>query len=183
MSWKTWVWVIPVLCILLGIGIWTGWTVMTASNEVDTVEDDSRSSVTKGASEFSGEVVNTPVSESIVVFQDGTVSYENGHDFIRDVHNFYNETLGWGRLESASYSEQRAKAETVIEIIDNIEEVKNEDLQKDFASIKDIAKKVTIKDDRDAMRKLHRYFHDLDIYFNGYDYHQTFQVTSFKGNI
>ena len=68
------------------------------------------------------------------------------------------------------------------EILDKLEgaQINHVDLAADIESIKHFAKIVTERDDRDAMRMLHRYFHDLDIYLNGYDYSQTWDVTKFK---
>lgn len=179
MSWKKLLWIIPLIIVLTGSGMWLGWRLLA----IDSVETsvDTRPSVTKGSEDTTGEVVNTPVSESIVVFNESDSPYKNGHDFISQTHKFYNETLGWGGLETASYSDQKEKAESIIKIINTIQELKNEELKNDFEDIRTLAERVVQKDDRKAMRSLHRYFHDLDIYFNGYDYHQTFQVTAFKG--
>jgi hypothetical protein len=179
MSWKKLLWIIPLIFVLLGSGMWLGWRLLTIDSMETSV--DTRPSVTKGSEDSTREIVNTPVSETIVVFNDIDSPYKNGHDFIGQIHSFYNETLGWGGIGTASYSEQKEKAEFIIETINQIQEVKNEELKRDFEEIKVLAERVVEKDDRKAMRSLHRYFHDLDIYFNGYDYHQTFQVTSFNG--
>lgn len=180
MSWKKWLLVIPLLLILVGLGIWTGWTLMSAAGTTES-GDNGRPAATQAEGELSGEVVNTPVADDAVVFKNADIPFKNSHDFISKTHTFYNETLGWGRIERASYEEQKKRAESILQVIDHIQEVKMEELQKDFDQIKALAETVTIKDDRKAIRDLHRYFHDLDIYFNGYDYHETFQVTSFKG--
>lgn len=181
MSWKSWLWIIPLVLILLGLGIWFGWYLMGNAVGVNTAAEDNGRPVTQGANNADGDAVNTPAPDNILVFQNPEAYYQNGHDFIRYFHHFYNESLGWGRIQTASYSEQKSKAESVIYAIDNIQKVTNEDLRKDIEEIKKLAQKVTNKDDRDAMKKLHRYFHDLDIYLNGYDYDQTFKITHFKG--
>jgi len=129
--------------------------------------------------DFSKDVVNSPVSEKIVKMNSN--QYQNGHEFISYYHEFYNETLCYGRIEIANYSNQKGAAKEIIETLKNIE-VQNDKLKEDFQQIEKYAQKVVEKDDRNAMRMLHRLFHDLDIYFNGYSYNTTFGVTKFKGN-
>jgi len=126
--------------------------------------------------DMSSEPVNEPTDESVVTMADGS----SGHDFISEWHDFYNETLGWGKLETTDYTEQKEAAESILAQAENIK-IDNKDISADLALIKEAAELVAANDNRDAMRSLHRYFHDLDIYFNGYDYTQTFGVTSYKG--
>lgn len=179
-----WMWLTPLIVILLGIVGWIGWMFMDTTGESEkgttkktsTVVDEQKD----GEAGESQDVVNTPLPDSVVVFKSDDVPFENGHDFISQLHDFYNNTLGWGRYSTADYSRQVDKARLVIEAIENAE-VKDKDMQKDFESILDLAKTVVSKDDRNAMLKLHRYFHDLDIYFNGYSYDQTFRITKFRG--
>ena len=126
--------------------------------------------------EMSTEAVNEPVDKSVVTLADGS----SGHDFISKWHDFYNDTLGWGRLETTDYAEQQEAAESILSQAENIV-IDDSNITSDLEHIKEAAKLVAAADNRDAMRSLHRYFHDLDIYFNGYDYNQTFGVTEFKG--
>jgi len=126
--------------------------------------------------EMSTEAVNEPVDKSIVTLADGS----SGHDFISKWHDFYNDTLGWGRLETTDYAKQQEAAESILSQAENIV-IDDSNIASDLEHIKEAAKLVAAADNRDAMRSLHRYFHDLDIYFNGYDYNQTFGVTEFKG--
>ncbi|TXC92159.1 hypothetical protein FS935_07195 [Metabacillus litoralis] len=128
--------------------------------------------------DVSTEIVNEPASKDVVVFS--TSEYEDGHDFITDLHEFYNDTLCWGRVNTADYKKQQEKALHIVSIFKEIE-VKDEKLYEDFISIENTAKKIIDSDDREAMIKLHRLFHDLDIYFNGYSEDHTFGVTSYKG--
>ncbi|MCU9612012.1 hypothetical protein OEV98_00380 [Caldibacillus lycopersici] len=125
----------------------------------------------------SQEVVNKPADISIVTLADGM----NGHDFISNYHDFYNETLGWGRIDTASYSEQKEKAEEILQSIKGIS-ILDDAIKEDIGQIEHYANIVLESDDRWAMRMLHRLFHDLDIYFNGYDYNQSFGVTQYRGN-
>lgn len=183
MKLKIWLWLTPLLIITVGLGVWGGWTFLGASNTNNQKSIEATSngpSVTQEGDDFSTEVVNTPVSEAIIVFKNDELGFRNGHDFIGQLHNFYNETLGWGRIDTASYTEQQQKAELIIDALENVD-VMDAAVQMDFDKIKELAEIVASKDDREAMRKLHRYFHDLDIYLNGYDYNQTFQITIFQG--
>ncbi|TKC16970.1 hypothetical protein [Robertmurraya kyonggiensis] len=177
MGWKKWLLIIPGMFILFGGSVLLGWSILQISNQSDTVAADAGSSVTQEKEEFSKEVINTPVSEEIMVLDSG----EKGHDFISEVHAFYDETLTWGRIDTANYEEQKEKAESIIETLTHIKEVKNEELNTDFKNIQTLAETVVKSDDREAMRKLHRYFHDLDIILHGYNYDDTFQITKFRG--
>ena len=121
-------------------------------------------------------VVNEPADRSIITLGNG----KDGHSFIAEYHRFYNNTLGWGRIDHANHAEQ---IETAEEILAHMEGaiINNPEIAEDFEQIKKYAHTVLKKDDRKAMRMLHRLFHDLDIYLNGYDYHQTFGVTKYRG--
>lgn len=180
MKWKSLLWILPSIVVIFGATVWITWTYMNAVTKT-TPEEKEQTEQTSDTEDFSTEVVNTPLEESIVVFNENETSFENGHDFISTHHKFYNETLGWGRIESESYERQKENAESILASMENIIEIKNEHIKKDFEAIQQIAQTVIQSDDRDAMRKLHRYFHDLDIYFNGYDYNQTFNITTFVG--
>ena len=126
----------------------------------------------------SSNVLHEPTSKDIVQF--ATNEFENGHDFIEEFHGFYNDTLGWGKANTADYDEQRAKAVRIVELIKSAE-IQNEQLNGDFKLIESYANQVIASDERDSMLKLHRLFHDLDIYLNGYSRANSFGVTEFKG--
>lgn len=181
MSWRKWLWIVPGMLILFAGSVLLGWGLLQIANKTDVVSVDSGTSVTQEDESFSSQIVNTPVSESILVFNKDEQTYQNGHEFISKIHNFYEETLTYGRIQTASYEEQKKMAESIIETINRFEEVDSEELKTDLTAIKALAERVSKSDDREAMRKLHRYFHDLDIYLNGYDYEQIYQITAFKG--
>ena len=126
----------------------------------------------------SSKVIHDPTSKDIIVFS--TNEFENGHAFIEEFHGFYNGTLGWGKVSTADYDKQRATAIRIVELIKSAE-IQNEQLNGDFKLIESYANQVIESDNRDSMRKLHRLFHDLDIYFNGYSRAGSFGVTEFKG--
>ena len=126
----------------------------------------------------SSKAIHEPASKDIIVFS--TNEFENGHDFIEEFHGFYNDTLGWGKVNTADYDKQRATAVRIVELIKSAE-IPNEQLNGDFKLIESYANQVIASDDRDAMLKLHRLLHDLDIYLNGYSRAGSFGVTEFKG--
>ncbi|MCM3588052.1 hypothetical protein M3182_20320 [Mesobacillus maritimus] len=109
--------------------------------------------------------------------------YKDVGQFIQDFHGKYNDTLGWGRINSIDWTEQKEISNEILKTMKNVQ-TDNEDLAKDFESIADYANEVVAgKKNQKTLQNLHRYFHDLDIEFNGYngtdDY---FDVTTFKSN-
>ncbi|WP_026584236.1 hypothetical protein [Bacillus sp. J33] len=108
--------------------------------------------------------------------------YNDLGDFIASNHTFYNETLGWGRERFVSWSKQRKQAELISSSLEKLT-VENEDLQQDLSTINDLAASVVSgSKDKDALIKLHRFFHDLDIDYNDYkDTTDYFDVTKYKG--
>lgn len=181
MNWKKVIfWTIG---IILGVGALAAsvaFILLMVLERDNRAQTDNEQSVVESSSsneeDFNTERVNEPVEEDTVVLADGT----NGHSFISQWHTFYNNTLGWGKLSTASYSEQKEAADSILSDLVDVE-VQNDEIANDLDSIIDLATIVSTENDRDAMRNLHRYFHDLDIYFNGYDYNQTFGLTEFTG--
>lgn len=143
---------------------------------VEAMEEMREESFEKGGE--STEVVNEPVDKSIVTMADGS----DGHSFVTKYHNFYNDTLTYGKLESNAYDYER-QAEAAKEILSALNglQTTNDQLKADFEKIKYEASLVAEEDQPNMLRQLHRLFHDLDIYFNGYSYHQTWGVTDFTG--
>lgn len=108
--------------------------------------------------------------------------YEDLGDFIASNHTFYNETLGWGRDRKVSWLKQKEQADLIVTSLKKIS-AENKDLQTDLDTIASLAKTVQSGTrEKDALIKLHRYFHDLDIGFNDYkDTTDYFDVTEYKG--
>lgn len=123
--------------------------------------------------------------EDVAVFQQESSSrdYKSVGSFISKFHEKYNQSLGWGGIDSIKWDEQRKLATEINSILAGIQ-TDNEELQADFQAISSYAETVENgKKNKDALLKLHRYFHDLDIEFNGYkqtnDY---FDVTEYKSS-
>jgi cytochrome c556 len=179
---KFWTWTIIILLSVTAIGVSSFFIMQTFFDSNSPLQTKNERSVVKEASaeveeSFNTEKVNTPVNEEVVALADGT----SGHTFISNWHDFYNETLGWGRLETTSYEEQKEAALSILKEMKDIK-VSDDKIAQDMEDITANAQVIAEKDDRAAMRNLHRYFHDLDIYFNGYNYNQTFGITEFRGN-
>ncbi|MFE4240893.1 hypothetical protein [Peribacillus butanolivorans] len=133
-------------------------------------------SIGSDGEDYSKKVVNEPVEKDIVKLADGT----DAHTFIGSKHAFYNNTLGYGNIETTTHSEQAEMAKEIVDTIDGVS-TKNQDLADDFKEIKKYTTIAMKEDDQHAYIQLHRMFHDLDIYFNGYSYNQTWGVTEFTG--
>lgn len=107
--------------------------------------------------------------------------YENVGRFIGDFHTRYNKTLGYGGINSVKWTEQKKIAENILSVMENIH-TENEALKKDFEVITQYAQEVQAGKQRTkTLRNLHRYFHDLDIEFNGYtDTSDHYNITEYK---
>lgn len=91
-------------------------------------------------------------------------------EFVSDMHDFYNETTGYGGISSLDWDRQTEKAAYSRSVIDELlPEVSNEALKTDLQYIKNLALQAEKERNSDQVRKLHRMFHDLDIALNDYD--------------
>lgn len=99
--------------------------------------------------------------------------------FIAQNHKFYNQTTGYGAINSLDWDDQRMKAEEIIEKIDDfLTMVEHDALTDDLKHIKKLAKQVLENEEASIIRDLHRMFHDLDIALNSYDgYDKIWNVT------
>ncbi len=171
-------WIIGI-AIVVGLGTWGTFAVLENVNDYKAIEKKHETAAADEGDipqDVDQEVVNTPIALDVVTLADGG----DGHTFIADTHSFLNDTLGYGGVNSADYRSQRANAEDVLQALKGAK-VKNKEITADFKKIEEYANVVFKEDNRDAMVQLHRLFHDLDIYFNGYDYDQTWGVTDFEG--
>ena len=162
--------------IMLAAAVWGGYKVISYLKNHEIVGP--QASEKTGEADSSKKVVNKPVDKSLMVFSNSPD--KDSHEFIGSMHEFYNDTLCYGKLETADYIEQKDKANEILEDLKGIT-IKDEKLAKDMEEIRTNAKKVANSDNRGAMKRLHRLFHDLDIYFNGYSYHEVFGITAFRG--
>lgn len=101
--------------------------------------------------------------------------------FISEYHIIYNETLGYGGIESVKWDEQTEIAAEITVMLGKVQ-TENVNLKADFQAILQYAKSVEEgRRDKKTLLKLHRYFHDLDIEFNGYNKTKDYyNVTGYK---
>lgn len=102
----------------------------------------------------------------------GTVGKENQAigQFVSEMHDFYNETTGYGGISSLDWERQKAKANTILDTLDErIADVEDEALNKDLERIQELADAIINGEETENVRSLHRMFHDLDIALNDYN--------------
>ena len=134
-----------------------------------------------GQPEEQFEVVNEPLEEDIATIADENNKEQSAHAFISDFHDFYNDTVCYGRVNSLDMVEQTEALDKILATI-KVLKTNNADLRADFSTIAELAREIKEnKSNSDSMNfiLLHRYFHDLDIYFNGYDYSYAIGVTKY----
>jgi hypothetical protein len=167
-SWTTWLVSLGLLVVL--VGGYYGYSV----TEVDQK---------KAAPTPNNQSEKVVASNTVAEFSEEaeTSKYKNVGLFIKDFHDKYNDSLGWGRIDSVKWSEQTDIATEILHVMDKIQ-TKNQALQQDLDKISSYANDVISgKEDKDTLLKLHRYFHDLDIEFNGYgDTKDYYNITTYK---
>lgn len=162
--------ILPASLFLLAFGLYAGYTMWEQGNLQGAKGKSDSSNLKNGG-------------QTVAVFQEESEheKYSTVGSFIREFHTKYNDTLGWGGIDSIEWEEQREIASEIISVLATVE-TDNTALQTDFNTILNYSK--TIEDgkkDKKILLQLHRYFHDLDIEFNSYnktsDY---FNVTKYK---
>lgn len=113
--------------------------------------------------------------------------------FIDTNHEFFNETLGWGKYKNVNWNQQKERADQIIEevtvllpkIEKQIQTMMEEklltdvaidddprDLKLDFNMIQALLEIATKNQDVQGLIYAHRVFHDLDVEWNGYTSHK-----------
>lgn len=94
--------------------------------------------------------------------------------FIAEIHDFYNETTGYGSIASVDWEEQQDQANNILSTLDEkLPNVKDDALKTDIEQIQELANKAIDEQETDHVRNLHRMFHDLDIALNNYNGYDT----------
>ncbi|WP_336865268.1 hypothetical protein [Peribacillus frigoritolerans] len=125
----------------------------------------------------------TPIDDSQKAPRDivqGLANGYDGHSFVNQYHYFYNNSICYGELKTASYQDQKIAAEQILEIIED-RQISDKQLAADFDQIERYAVDVIDGDDRGSMKQLHRLFHDLDFYMSGKQVDNTWGVTDYRG--
>lgn len=165
--------ILPVALILLAFGGYFGYSIWQTENDLSV----------KKIREAT--VAQAGKKQDAAVFQQETAKqdYKTVGVFISDSHEWYNQTLGWGAFGSVKWDEQKRKAADINTALKDIH-TDNTDLQADFEIISDYSNAIANgRKEKQTLLKLHRYFHDLDIEFNGYkktkDY---YNITEYKAS-
>jgi hypothetical protein len=104
--------------------------------------------------------------------------YVSESELIQQAHHFYNQTTGWGKIDSLNWEEQKKFCQILLSSLDVINE--KESLVKDFDHIRSLATTIKEKEkDKQNVIMLHRIFHDLDIDMNNYENEDYFEVTNY----
>lgn len=106
-------------------------------------------------------------------------SHQQIGEFVSNSHDFYNDTTGYGDIESLDWDKQQERAGKILTSLDELlPNVKDKDLRSDLQRIQELAAKVKDNNDKEKVRYLHRIFHDLDIALNNYKaYDRIWNVT------
>ncbi|PLT31727.1 hypothetical protein [Peribacillus deserti] len=101
---------------------------------------------------------------------EGIKGYEDISEFVSDFHSFYNETTGYGAIDSLDWKLQMEKAKEAKTYLNHYgDKISNEALKRDFRDIRTMADAViNEKGNQEMIQNLHRYFHDLDMAINDY---------------
>lgn len=99
--------------------------------------------------------------------------------FVSGMHDFYNETTGYGGISALDWGQQQKQADKVLGALkEKLPKVQDESLKMDLGRIQELANEVKNKKGTETIRNLHRIFHDLDIALNNYNgYDKIWNVT------
>ena len=109
---------------------------------------------------------------------------EEANTLIAEYHAKYNKLTGYGSIDGLNENEAKRISVMLEKDLEQVmaEGIENPKLAEDFTSILDLAKATNHKMDKEKVRLLHRYFHDLDIAINKYDQtNDVFGVTKTLG--
>ena len=103
MNWKIiGIGLLVTILLATGIVVYVYFSLENGSEKTNDPVPKEMVTTTENKEDIDQEVVNQPVEETILTLADGT----SGHSFIAKYHQFYNQTLGWGRIETTDYAEQ-----------------------------------------------------------------------------
>lgn len=170
MNWKRVI--LPGILFLLAFSLYFGYSIWENGNPFDFINGSNPNNPKGGG------------AQTVAVFQEESDenSYSSVGIFISEFHKKYNDTLGWGRIDTVDWDEQRKITSEIIAVISTVE-TDNSALQADLDAIANYSRTIEegIKDKK-ILLQLHRYFHDLDVEFNQYnDTNDYFNVTKYKG--
>ncbi|WP_181347176.1 hypothetical protein [Thalassobacillus sp. CUG 92003] len=98
--------------------------------------------------------------------------------FIAEGHQYYNETVGWGRSDSLDWISQSKQADKIVVFIKEELGADAPVAQDDLQAMDDLAAKIIDDQQTEDVVQMHRYFHDLDIAINDFsEYEKVWGVT------
>ena len=103
---------------------------------------------------------------------------------IRDSHEQYNLLTGFGNIDQLDQDKAITLSKVVYkETGEALEDgIADKQLEKDMKAIRQLARESSVNPDKEKVRMVHRYFHDLDIAVNRYEETNTiFGVTETLG--
>ncbi|MFD1040562.1 hypothetical protein ACFQ3N_19480 [Virgibacillus byunsanensis] len=96
--------------------------------------------------------------------------HEDIGGFVSEMHDFYNDTTGYGGISSLDWNEQVEQAKTIDQKLqEEIPNITSDALLTDLQNIQNLASKTVEEQKSENVRNLHRLFHDLDIALNSYN--------------
>ena len=165
--------ILPVALLILAFGVYFGYSIWQTENDLSVKKIREATAAQAGK------------EQDAAVFQKESANqeYKTVGVFISDSHEWYNQTLGWGAIGSIKWDEQKQKAADINSALKDIQ-TDSANLQADFKKISGYSNAIANgRKEKQALLKLHRYFHDLDIEFNGYkktkDY---YNITEYKAS-
>ena len=109
---------------------------------------------------------------------------DQAHTLIAEYHEKYNKLTGYGSINGLNENEAKSISALLEKDMEQVinQGVDNPKLAEDFDHILELAKATKNNADKEQVRLLHRYFHDLDIAVNQYDQtNDVFGVTKTLG--
>jgi len=123
------------------------------------------------AKEEDGNIASEETIEDVEQVQE-TVGkdHQDVGKFVSSMHDFYNETTGYGGIDDLDWDKQIEQAEDIeVTLEDEIPSVKNQALKNDLVNVRELANQTMKNKDTNNVRELHHMFHDLDIALNSYN--------------
>ena len=179
---KWWLFIATGLVCVTLVGGWV-WPTYLGGNQTSEQAEQSGEIIQGGNA---GNLVDEDKSEQVSVDNLETIeddqTYASIKDVIRSFHDFYNRTLGYGRISQVSWSEQRENAQLFIDYVEHFEGTYKGTLKTDINRAKSNAVNIAEgSEDKDNLTRIHRILHDLDIAVNGFsNYQKVWGVTETK---
>lgn len=98
-----------------------------------------------------------------------TIEADMPTGFVSSNHSSLNDLTGWGAIDSPNWKAVHERAKDIVLELNQMNYNGDADLVTDFKDIRELAENLKTNEDKGDLRKLHRYFHDLDVVMNNGD--------------